>query len=259
MMATKKGLPADRPKSQAKAKSALGPSEGEGFGGFGSQALQFLQALRENNDREWFAISKATYLDECDAPLRALVAAIGVGLKARGIPLAPSTKAPVFRIYRDVRFGHNKDPYKTNIGAALYPDGDKTRPGLLYVHVEPGRSFLAAGFHQPDTPRLRAIRAIIAADPAGFASLVATLEAGGLHLDDGEPLIRLPRGFEEHADSPIADALRKRSFITTRPLTDDDLGRRELVDITLHFAAAAHPLLAYFQDRLAAAPDPGSG
>ena len=136
-------------------KKAVAPEAGEsagGFRGFGSQALPFLRALRENNERDWFAENKATFLEECDAPLRELVREVGSELASRGIPLAPIAKNPVFRIYRDVRFSHDKSPYKTNVGAALYREGDKGRPGLLYIHVEPGGSFLAAGFYHPGPP-----------------------------------------------------------------------------------------------------------
>ncbi len=231
---------------QQKVNPAASATESGGFRGFGAQALPFLRALRENNDREWFAGNKATYLDECDAPLRELVHAIGVGLESRGVPLAPMAKNPVLRIYRDVRFGRDKSPYKTNVGAALYPDGDKSRPGLLYVHVEPGKSFLAAGFYQPETPRLKAMRTVIAADPTSFEALIGTLAADGIKLDEGDPLIRLPRGFEDQADSAIAEYLRKRSLITTQALGDDDLERRDLPEVAIRFAVAAWPLLAYF-------------
>jgi len=240
MMATKK----------KKVESAPDSTESGGFRGFGMQALQFLQALSENNDRDWFTVNKATYLEECDAPLRELVREIGVGLKSRRIPLAPVANSPVFRIYRDVRFARDKSPYKTNIGAALYPDGDKSRPGLLYVHVEPGKSFLAAGFYHPEPPVLKAFRSAIAADRASFGKLVRALESKGLRLDDGEPLARMPKGFEAHAGSPVAEVLRKRSLITSQPLADDDLERKDLAEVAIQFASAALPLLGFFEDRI---------
>jgi uncharacterized protein (TIGR02453 family) len=200
-----------------------------GFRGFGSQTLPFLQALRENNDRAWFAENKSTYLEECDTPIRELIREVGVKLEAKGIPLAPIPKNPIFRVYRDVRFSTDKSPYKTNIGAALYRDGDKSRPGLLYIHVEPGQSFIAAGFYHPDPPLLKLIRSSIAEDSTTFLNVVEALEkAHGLKLGNGEPLARIPKGFEAFADSPIAGILRNRSIIVAKPLADDDLERRDL-------------------------------
>jgi uncharacterized protein (TIGR02453 family) len=230
----------------AKAKA---PETG-GFRGFGSQALPFLMALRENNDRDWFAENKATYQEECDAPLRELVREVGALLEAKGVPLAPQPKNPVFRIYRDVRFSKDKSPYKTNVGAALHRDGDKSRPGLLYVHVEPGGSFLAAGFYRPEPPMLKALRSAIANDPAGSDSVLSELASKGLSLGDGEPLARMPKGFEPFAESPHALLLRNRSYITARPLKDDDLERRDLPEVVVDFAVNALPLLEFFWTRI---------
>ena len=220
-----------------------------GFRGFGSQALPFLRALRENNDREWFAENKATFVEECDAPLRELVREVGSGLEAKGVPFAPIARNPIFRIHRDVRFSRDKSPYKTNVGAALYREGDKARPGMLYIHVEPGGSFLAAGFYQPEPPRLKAMRSAVAEDPDGFGRMIEALKANGLELGRGEPLARMPKGFEVFADSPASAAIRFRSFIVSRPLADDDLERRDLPEVVVRFAEAASPLLEYFWSR----------
>jgi uncharacterized protein (TIGR02453 family) len=232
-----------------KKKAADVPEEASGFRGFGSQALPFLRALRENNERDWFAENKATFLEECDAPLRELVRQVGVGLADRGVPLAPIAKNPVFRIYRDVRFSKDKSPYKTNIGAALYREGDKSRPGLLYVHVEPGRSFVAAGFYHPEPPLIQQLRSAIAEDSAAFEGVVRALGAKGLTLGMGEPMARMPKGFESLADSPFADVIRCRSFIVSRPLLDDDLERRDLPALVVRFAEEALPLLEFFWER----------
>jgi uncharacterized protein (TIGR02453 family) len=231
-------------------KKVIAEASGK-FHGFGSQALPFLRALRENNDRTWFAENKTTYLEECDVPIRELVREVGAKLEAEGIPLAPLPKNPIFRIYRDVRFSTDKSPYKTNIGAAFYRDGDKSRPGLLYIHVEPGRSFIAAGFYHPDPPLLKAIRSSIAEDSDGFLGVVEALENDhGLKLGDGEPLSRIPKGFEAFADSPIAGVLRNRSIIVAKALDDDDLERRDLPEDVVRFAGGALPLLRYFWSRV---------
>ncbi len=224
--------------------------ESGGFRGFGSQALPFLLALRENNDRDWFAANKSTFVEECDAPLRELVREVGARLEKAGSPLAPLSKNPVFRIYRDVRFSNDKSPYKTNLGAAFHREGDKARAGLLYIHVEPGSSFLAAGFYHPEPPALKALRSAIAEDVPGFERLVQVLGSKGLEFGRGEPLSRMPKGFEELADSPVAEILRFRSFVVSRPLGDDDLERRDLPEVVVRFAKDASPLLDFFWSRV---------
>jgi uncharacterized protein (TIGR02453 family) len=237
-------------KKPKKAASIAVPEASGGFRGFGSQALPFLRALKENNDREWFAENKSTFVEECDGPLRELVAEVGASLASRGIDLAPIPRNPVFRIYRDVRFSKDKSPYKTNIGAALYRGGDKTRPGLLYIHVEPGSSFVASGIYQPEADQLKWIRLAIAEDPKRFAKVVKSLEKAGLAMTNGDPLARMPKGFEEFTDSPFAEVLRNRSFVVSRPMLDEDLERRDLPEVITRFAAEALPLLEFFWSKL---------
>lgn len=234
----------------ATSKAVKIPEGPGGFRGFGSQALPFLRALRENNDRAWFAANKPTFLEECDAPLRELVAEVAGRLIVRGLNLAPIARNPAFRIHRDVRFSNDKSPYKTNLGAGLHRDGDKARPGVLYLHVEPDRSFLAAGFYHPGPPLLKALRAAVADDPWPFGRLVHAAEALGHTLFLGEPLTRMPRGFEGLADSPVAAYLRLRSFLLHRPLVDEDLESRDLPETIAGFAADSAPFLDFFWSRV---------
>ena len=230
-----------------KKAAKAGPGEGSGrFRGFGSQALPFLAALKENNDREWFAANKGIFLEELDGPFRELIGEVGGLLAASGSILAPVARNPIYRIYRDVRFSKDKSPYKTNLGAGLHRGGEKSSPGLVYVHVEPGGSFLAAGFYQPEAPRLKLLRDAIAGGAGPFAKLIEALAAKGLALHRGDPIGRMPKGYEALADSPVAASIRMRSFLVSRPLADDDLERRDLPSVIAGFAEDASPFLRFF-------------
>ena len=233
----------------ARSKAKLG-EETQGFRGFGSQALPFLRALKENNERDWFTANKSTFVDECDTPMRELVAAVAGRLQTLGIDLAPTPRNPVFRIYRDVRFSKDKSPYKTNLGSALYPGGDKTRAGLVYIHVEPEASFVAAGYYQPEPDRLRAIRQAIVDDPKGVEKLVKTLEKAGLAFRSADALARMPKGFEDQAESPHAEMIRNRSFVVSQPVSDEALEQREFPDQVVKFVKNALPLLQYFGGKI---------
>jgi uncharacterized protein (TIGR02453 family) len=48
-----------------------------------------------------------------------------------------------FRIYRDVRFSKDKRPYKTNMGAGMSAHGKMEQEPGYYIHIEPGKSFIA--------------------------------------------------------------------------------------------------------------------
>ncbi len=234
------------------------PAEPEptGFRGIGLHALSFLEALRENNERNWFAANKSIYDEQLLAPFRELVVDVGQRLDRAGSPLKPNIKALVYRIYRDVRFSKNKTPYKTHLGASLHRDGDKSSPGLLYLHVQPGGSFMAAGFYVPEAPHLKAIRRAIADDAPAFAKLARSLQAQGLGFADADPLTRMPKGFEDQPGSPAAEYLRYRSFVVSRPIADDDLERHDLGATIVDFARTAEPLLRFLWSRTEATPVP---
>lgn len=52
----------------------------------------------------------------------------------------------VFRIYRDVRFSHDKRPYKQQFSRFIsYPNGWKSRYAGYCIHVDPEEDYFSAG------------------------------------------------------------------------------------------------------------------
>lgn len=119
----------------------------------------FLRELKSNNNREWFAAHKESYLQlksGFEALTDELIARISLwdeevkGLKAKDC---------VYRIYRDVRFSPDKSPYKTHFGAYIcgFRGRNSGRCGY-YLHLEPGSSLLAGGCHCPEPTLLKRLR-----------------------------------------------------------------------------------------------------
>jgi len=219
------------------------------FNGFTPRAWRLLGELERHNDRAWFASRKARFESELFEPLRALVADATTELARAKIAIQGDPKRSIFRIYRDVRFGHDKSPYKTHLAAYLSYDGGRETPGGIYIHLQPKRSFLAVAFYRIDKPMLQRWRSEMAARPGRFLRIVTAIEKSGLAFEGPErsedPLVRVPRGFEAHAGSAIAPYLRLRSFCADRPLDDDAVGSPNLVEQIVVAARAAKPLLAY--------------
>src|SRR5256885_15211887 len=128
------------------------------FAGFRPAAFAFLNELRDNNDPAWFKPRKEVYDAEVLAPFRDLIVAVGAALREAELPLVGDPQRGIFRIYRDVRFSPDKRLYKTHAGAVLTRSGGKRDPGLLYLHLEPGGSMVAAGFCHPQPPLLARLR-----------------------------------------------------------------------------------------------------
>ncbi|MFT4603767.1 MAG: hypothetical protein ACI9W4_000483 [Rhodothermales bacterium] len=225
------------------------------FPGFRPEAFQFLRDLKENNEREWFKARKATFDDELLWPLRCLIADAGRVAPGAGLPIKGDPSKSVFRIYRDIRFSKNKDPYKTHLGAVLSRSGSRKAAGGLYLQVEPGSCFLCAGFWQPDKTLLGALRERIVAQPDQFRDVLGSL--GGRELMEyfGK-LKRTPRGFEHAQDPEVADFIKHKSFMVETRFKDEAMADSAFTETLIEAAQAMKALLQWgweVEDEMAAA------
>lgn len=188
------------------------------YASFTPQTLAFLKELRANNNREWFNEHKSRY--ECDvlevslrfiASMQEPLADIAPHFEA----IAERQGGSLMRIYRDVRFSKNKEPYKTNIGIQFRHEEAKDvhAPGY-YVHIEPDRCFIGMGMWMPASDALRAIRSRIVDKPAEWSRVLQSFRRP-LALG-GTSLTRAPRGFP--AEHQHVEDLKRKSFILVRDL-----------------------------------------
>src|SRR5271169_5566107 len=215
------------------------------FAGFRPAAFAFFSELRDNNDPAWFKPRKAVYEAEVLGPFRELIAAVGAALHEAGLPLIGDPRHGIFRIYRDVRFSPDKRLYKTHAGAVLTRSGRKRDPGLLYLHVAPAESMVAAGFWHPQPDLLRRLRQAILDDPEAFLATADGLAAAGSPVSSDERLSRPPRGFEVATGTKVAGYLGWKSFTAHAPLSDAEMQSPALVDSIVDFARTAMPLLEW--------------
>jgi uncharacterized protein (TIGR02453 family) len=217
----------------------------DAFPGFRPAAFRFFAELRDNNDPAWFKPRKAVYETEILGPLRDLIIAVGEALDQVGIPLVGDPKRGIFRIYRDVRFSPDKRLYKTHAGAVLTRSGDKRNPGLLYLHLAPSESMVAAGFWHPEPDRLSKLRRAVLADPEVFLAMAEQLEQAGHPLSTDHRLSRPARGFEAAKGTPVAEYVCWKSFTAHAPLSDAEMQSPAAVGRIAGFAATLMPLLEW--------------
>lgn len=216
------------------------------FPGFRPQAFDFLRDLAANNERDWFKPRKSTYEDEVLWPMQCLIGDCSRRAAEQDLPLSGDPKKSIFRIYRDTRFSKDKSPYKTSCGAFLSPAGAKDSiAGGLYIHFQPGRSFLGAGFWHPEPQFLNRWRARMTQDPDAFLDVAHSLAVCGLKFSQEDTLKRLPRGYEAYAEHELADYLRLKSYTVSRPASDADMQRPEFADAVIDMARDVRPLLEY--------------
>ncbi|MBP6334940.1 MAG: DUF2461 domain-containing protein [Bacteroidia bacterium] len=182
--------------------------------------LNFLKALKKNNNKEWFDQNKDKYLlakENMEKTVDDLIQEFGrfdkslAGLKGKDC---------VFRIYKDVRFAKDKTPYKTNMGASINAGGKKAIEPVYYIHIEPGNSFLAGGIWMPPGDELKKIRQEIDYNAKALKKVLTNPAFkkyfGGLSQE--YKLKTTPKGYPK--DHPEIELLRYNSFIVVRSLPD---------------------------------------
>lgn len=203
--------------------------------------IPFLSQLKENNNRDWFEAHRPDF-EEAKSELVLLV----TGLLKELAVFEPSMalldpKKSIFRIYRDVRFSKNKDPYKTALGAFMAVGGKSGNHAGYYIHFEPDNCFIGGGIYGPEPATLKAIRQEIYFNGAAFDQLLHQpnfVKTFGEMRD--EKLKRPPKGFP--ADFQYIDYLLYKHFVVS---TFFDVSNKEIPQI-IKEAAAKFAIMADF-------------
>ena len=211
-----------------------------------SSTLQFLRNLEKNNNREWFSENKTLY-QEAQQDVISFVEKLMEEMADFDEEIGKlEAKKSVFRIYRDTRFSKDKTPYKTNFGAGLGM-GKGNKISGYYLHIEPGKSFLAGGVYKPEPSVLKTIRQEISAFGDEFKAILEQDEFRnyfrGLSVED--KLKKVPQGFEK--DDKMAEYLKLKHFIVTHPISDEQLLSENAVKEFTKIFKAMKPLNDFLQ------------
>ena len=211
-----------------------------------SSTLQFLRNLEKNNNREWFNENKTLY-QEAQQDVISFVEKLIEEMADFDEEMGKlEAKKSVFRIYRDTRFSKDKTPYKTNFGAGLGM-GKGNKISGYYLHIEPGKSFLAGGVYKPEPSVLKTIRQEISAFGDEFKAILEQDEFRnyfrGLSVED--KLKKVPQGFEK--DHKMAEYLKLKHFIVTHPVSDEQLLSENAVKEFTKIFKAMKPLNDFLQ------------
>lgn len=194
-----------------------------------SATLNFMRKLTKNNNREWFAENKEKYISAQENIINFVEVLIEEIGKFDEEILKTDAKKALFRIYRDVRFSKDKSPYKTNFGAGLGM-GKGNKISGYYLHIEPGKSFLAGGVYQPESSVLKQIRKEISMNGSEFLNILKENDFRnnfrGLSVEG--KLQRVPAGFEK--EDPMAEYLKLKSFIVIHPVSDEALMKKDAAE-----------------------------
>jgi uncharacterized protein (TIGR02453 family) len=199
-----------------------------------SNLLQFLSALGESNNKEWFHSQNDTYQYLRKEFIGFVQEVIAETEKFDPAISGQEAKKSIFRINRDIRFSKEKTPYKTNFGASISDGGKKSPKSGYYLHLEPGKSFLAGGLWMPESEVLANIRQEIDYNPKEFRSLIENKDFKNAFASlEGEKLRTVPRGYT--ADNEMIDILRMKSLVMSYDLSDKKLENYKASDVAAIF------------------------
>ncbi|MGZ0017234.1 DUF2461 domain-containing protein [Yeosuana sp. AK3] len=200
-------------------------------------AFGFLNSLEKNNNREWFNDHKKEF-KAIENVIKKVYQAVFENLKKHD----DVDKLNMFRIYRDVRFSKNKQPYKTHFGGSFH----RTKPHLrggYYLHIQPNNeSFIATGFWEPNKEDLLRMRKEFEMDDEEMRSILNDASLKNVWGDlIGDELVSAPKGFNK--EHKAIDLIKKKQYIFIKKFTDEEVLKS---DFTLKIDMSFKTIRPYF-------------
>lgn len=182
------------------------------------EALDFFKKLEKNNNRDWFNERKKEF-KTMEAEVKQVYNTVFEALNTHD----EIDKLKMFRIYRDVRFSKNKDPYKIHFGGSFHRTKPRLRGGY-YLHIQPNNeSFIATGFWEPAPADLLRIRKEFEMDDSEIRDILANKKFNSVWGDTfvGDEVKTAPKGFSK--EHKAIDLIKKKQYIFTKKYTDKEV------------------------------------
>jgi uncharacterized protein (TIGR02453 family) len=199
------------------------------FSGFPHESLDFLKQLARSNNRDWFHAHKESYERTCREPMEQLLAELG----------ADPASMKISRINRDIRFSHDKSPYRTYIAAGF--DGN-------YISLSTAGLYVGAGLYKPEPAALVRFRSAIDSNVSGppLHKMITSLRRKHYQVDTHERLGSAPRGYSAH--HPRIELLRMKGIFAGKAFAPEAwLSTRTALDRVRRVLNDVSPLADWLQ------------
>jgi uncharacterized protein (TIGR02453 family) len=184
------------------------------------KTLTFLQQLNKNNNREWFQAHRTEY-EQSHEEMISFADQLLLEMNKHDLIETSSGKKSLYRIYRDVRFGKDKTPYKTNWAGGFKRATAELRGGYYYQIGIHG-SFVMGGFFGPNAQDLLQVRHHIASNADTLREVTESNDFKNFFGElRGSQLKTAPRGFEK--DHPDVDLLRYKQYTLRHDFTQKEI------------------------------------
>ena len=224
------------------------------FNGLPKDFFAFFKDLAQNNERAWFEENKQRYKDVVVSPLCDFMEEMAprVAKISKHIIVDPRPNGgSMFRIYRDVRFGKDKRPYKENAGVHFRHalGRDAHAPGF-YILFDPKEVFFGGGIWMAEPAALNKVRHAIVDHTKTWKKVVEDKNFTKVFKElGGEGLARPPKGFDPA--HPFINDIKRKSFFALHRTTPKVAASSALVDEVEQALKSAKPLMKFLCDALA--------
>lgn len=213
------------------------------------QVIEFLRQLEANNYREWFVEHKDEYQQAkqiFDTFAEQLISRVqSFDSSIQNLTLKDCT----YRIYRDVRFSKDKNPYKTHMGCFICRGGKKSGYSGYYFHLSTGESqsypfghMIAVGDYCMEPRALQILREDIAYGNGDFPKIIDSVD-GCYYLDESNKLKRPPKGFDDQ--TPSIELVKNKVFCLNSELSTEQVLAPHLLDFLEEKFRSAKPFIDY--------------
>ena len=192
---------------------------------FSQSSFTFLRKLAKNNNRDWFMEHKNEYEATIRTPALDFIADMThdlAMLSPHFLAVPKKVGGSLMRVHRDIRFGKDKRPYKTNIGIQFrHEQGKDVHAPGFYLHIEPNECFVGVGIWHPDATALGKIRDRICAQGKKWTAALDEKPFKRHFQLTGDSLVRPPRGYDK--EHPLMESLKRKDFIAIANLTNENI------------------------------------
>ena len=210
------------------------------------ETLQFLVALKQNNHRDWFHAHKSDY-EKARQNFEYFTRILLENLQSFDETLQNiEIKQCLFRIYRDVRFSPNKEPYKTHFGAYFAKNSGKNSDFAgYYFHLDPEESFFGGGIYMPLPEYLRIIRKEIYYQIDEFKAIIdaPSFKKYYLGIDPIEKLKKAPADFSK--DFPDIELLKNKHFFASHYYNPQEALKEDFINDVMNGLKVVKPLVDF--------------
>jgi uncharacterized protein (TIGR02453 family) len=136
------------------------------------------------------------------------------------------------------------------MGAGFSPGGKMMQESGYYIHIEPGKSFIAGGLYVPDPSNLAKVRQEIDYNSKAFLKILNDKKFKKYFsgLDDFDRVKTAPKGYPK--DHPHIELLKNKSFIVSHYFSDTAVKDKKIVKQVAQVCKTLKPMNDFLREAI---------